>query len=94
MRQTHAAGEKPFVDYAGMTATVIEPSTGEVRQAHIFVAALGASNFTYAEACWSEGFAAWIGAHVNALEAIGGVPKAVVCDNLKAGVICISWNSL
>jgi transposase len=65
---------------------VIDPLTGNTRAAHIFVAALGASKFTYAEARWSEGLADWIGAHVNALAAIGGVPRAVVCDNLKAGV--------
>jgi transposase len=86
MRQTHVAGEKLFVDFAGDTVAVIDPLTGDTRQAHIFVAALGASNFTYAEARWSEGLSDWIGAHVNALAAIGGVTKAVVCDNLKAGV--------
>jgi transposase len=86
MRQTHAAGEKLFVDFAGDTVAVIDPQTGDARAAHIFVAALGASNFTYAEGRWSEGLADWIGVHVNALGAIGGVPKAVVCDNLKAGV--------
>jgi transposase len=86
MRQTHVAGEKLFVDFAGDTVAVIDPLTGNTRAAHIFVAALGASNFTYAEARWSEGLADWIGAHVNALAAIGGVPRAVVCDNLKAGV--------
>jgi transposase len=86
MRQTHAAAEKLFVDFAGDTVAVIDPQTGDARAAHIFVAALGASNFTYAEGRWSEGLADWIGVHVNALGAIGGVPKAVVCDNLKAGV--------
>jgi transposase len=86
MRQTHGAGEKLFVDFAGDTVPVIDPTTDEVRLAHVFVAALGASNFTYAEARWSEGLADWIGVHVNTLEAIGGVAKAVVCDNLKAGV--------
>ncbi len=85
MRQTHPAGERLFVDYAGDTMPVFDQVTGE-RAAHIFVAALGASNYTYAEARWSEGLADWIGAHVNTLTAIGGVPKAVVCDNLKAGV--------
>src|SRR5258708_17109025 len=60
--------------------------TGAQRPAHIFVAALGASNYTYAEARWSEGLADWIAAHVNTFTVIGGVPKAVVCDNLKAGV--------
>ena len=86
MRQTHVAGEKLFVDFAGDTVAVIDPLTGEIRPAHIFVAALGASNFAYAEARWSEGLADWISVHVDALTAIGGVPKAVVCDNLKAGV--------
>src|SRR5947209_11767690 len=86
MRQTHPAGEKLFVDYAGDTVPVFDQITHAVRPAHIFVAALGASNYTYAEARWSEGLADWIGAHVNAFTAIGGVPKAVVCDNLRAGV--------
>jgi transposase len=86
MRQTHLAGEKLFVDWAGDTLPVFDPTTGEERRVHIFVAALGASNFTYAEARWSEMLPDWIGAHVNALTAIGGVPKALVPDNLKAGV--------
>ncbi len=86
MRQTHVAGEKLFVDWAGDTISVFDAMTGEERRAHIFVAALGASNFTYAEARWSETLPDWIGAHVNALAAIGGVPKALVPDNLKAGV--------
>ena len=86
MRQTHAAGEKLFVDWAGDTVPVFDAVTGLERRAHIFVAVLGASNYTYAEARWSEALPDWIGAHVNALAAIGGVPGAVVCDNLKAGV--------
>jgi transposase len=86
MRQTHPAGEKLFVDYAGDMVPVFDQATGAQRPAHIFVAALGASNYTYAEARWSEGLADWISAHVNALTLIGGVPKAVVCDNLRAGV--------
>ena len=86
MRQTHLAGEKLFVDWAGDTMPVFDPATGEERRAHIFVAALGASNYTYAEARWTETLPDWIGAHVNALAAIGGVPKALVPDNLKAGI--------
>ena len=86
MRQTHLAGEKLFVDWAGDTIPVFDPATGRGRRAHIFVAALGASNYTYAEARWSEMLPDWIGAHVNALAAIGGVPKALVPDNLKAGI--------
>ena len=86
MRQTHVAGEKLFVDYAGDTVPVFDAATGEERRAHIFVAVLGASNYTYAEGRWSEGLADWIGAHVNALAFLGGAPKLLVCDNLRAGV--------
>ena len=86
MRQTHAAGEKLFVDWAGDTVPVFDAMTGEERRAHIFVAVLGASNYTYTEARWSEALPEWIGAHVNAFNAIAGVAGAVVCDNLKAGV--------
>jgi transposase len=86
MRQTHVAGEKLFVDWAGDTIPVFDAATGEEHRAHIFVAALGASNYTYAEARWTESLPDWIGAHVNGLAAIGGVPKALVPDNLKAGI--------
>jgi transposase len=86
MRQTHVAGEKLFVDWAGDTTPVFDSATGQEHRAHIFVAALGASNYTYAEARWTETLPDWIGAHVNALAAIGGVPKALVPDNLKAGI--------
>ena len=80
------AGEKLFVDWAGDTIPVFDAATGEEHRAHIFVAALGASNYTYAEARWTETLPDWIGAHVNALAAIGGVPKVLVPDNLKAGI--------
>ena len=86
MRQTHVAGEKLFVDYAGDTVAVFDAASGEERRAHIFVAVLGASNYTYAEARWSEGLADWVGAHVNTLAFLGGVPNLLVCDNLRAGV--------
>jgi transposase len=89
MRQTHGAAEKLFVDFAGDTVPAFDAASGGERRAHIFVAVLGASNYTYAEARWSEGLADWIGAHVKAFSAIGGVPKAVVCDNLKAGVTAV-----
>ena len=69
MRQVHRAGEKLFVDYAGMRAQVINPATGEVREANIFV---GASNYTYAEATWSQGLEDWIGAHVRCFTYFGG----------------------
>jgi len=88
MRQTHAGGDKLFVDYAGDTApVVIDRLTGEIREAWVFVAVLGASNFTYAEATWTQGLADWIGAHTRALAAIGGVPRLIVPDNAKTAVI-------
>jgi transposase len=86
MRQKHKAGEKLFVDYAGQTVPVVDPGTGEIRQAQIFVATLGASNYTYSEAHWSQDLPNWIGAHTRALAFLGGVPEVLVPDNLKAGV--------
>jgi transposase len=86
MRQAHGPAEKLFVDFAGDTVAVFDSANGIERRAHIFVAVLGASNYTFAEARWSEGLADWIGAHVSVLHKIGGVPYAIVCDNLKAGV--------
>jgi transposase len=86
MRRTHRAGETLFVDYAGPTAAVIDRTTGEIRQAQIFVAVLGASNYTYVEATWSQGLDDWLMAHVRAFEFFGGVPEIVVPDNLKSGV--------
>ena len=86
MRPTHVAGEKLFVDYAGQTVPVIDATTGEKAAAQIFVAVLGASNYTYAEAHASQTLRNWIGAHVRALSFLGGVPEVLVPDNLKAGV--------
>jgi len=85
MRQTHIAGEKLFVDYAGQTVAVIDVAGGGAeRRAHVFVAVWGASNFTYAEATWSETKADWIGAHVNALAYAAGAPALLVPDNPRA----------
>jgi len=86
MRQTHRAGEKLFVDYAGQTAEIIERTTGEVRTAQIFVAVLGASSYTYAEATWTQGLSDWVGAHTRAFAFFGGVSEIVVPDNLRSGV--------
>ena len=86
MRQRHKAGEKLFVDYAGQTMRVVDPETGEMREAQVFVATLGASNYTYAEAHWAQDLPNWIGAHVRAFQFLGGVPQVLVPDNLKAGV--------
>jgi hypothetical protein len=88
MRQSHAAGDKLFVDYAGDgVPVVIDRRTGERRAAQIFVAVLGASSFTYAQATWTQGLADWISGHVGAFEAIGGVPALLVPDNTKVAVI-------
>ena len=86
MRQTHAPGEKLFVDYAGPTVPIIDPMTGEIRQAALFVAVLGASNYACCEATWSQSLPDWIGSHVRAFEHINGAPALLVPDNLKSGV--------
>lgn len=86
MRQTYRAGERVFVDYAGPTKEIINPSSGEIHQAQIFVGVLGASNYIYAEAHWSQKIPDWISAHVRMFEHFGGVPAVVVCDNLKSAV--------
>lgn len=86
MRQTHIAGEKLFVDYAGQTVDVVDARTGEIRHAQIFVATLGASNYTFCEATWDQAQPSWIGSHRRAFEFFGGVPAIVVPDNLKSGV--------
>jgi transposase len=87
MRQVHHGGDKLFVDYSGNKPQVVDPKTGEVTEVELFVAALGASSFTYAEATLTQQVPDWIGSHVRALEAIGGVPKALVPDQLKSGVV-------
>ena len=86
MRQSHIAGERLFVDYAGTTLDLIDPSTGETRTAQLFVAVLGASNYIYAEATWTQGLSDWIGSHTRAFTFIGGVPAMVMSDNLRSGI--------
>lgn len=86
LRQHHVPGEKCFVDYAGQTVGIIDRHTGAVREAQVFVAVLGASSYTYAEATWSQQLPDWLGSHVRALAFFGGVPRAIVPDNLKSGV--------
>lgn len=80
MRQTHLGGEKVFVDFAGDTIDIFDPVTGEAHSMKLFVAAMGASNYTYAEACPSESLSDWIGVHTNLFAFLGGVPKFVICD--------------
>jgi transposase len=84
MRQAHPAGERLFVDYAGQTVDVVDPGTGEVRPAQIFVAVMGASNYTYAEATATQSLPDWIGAHVRALAFMGGVPAQLVALILES----------
>jgi transposase len=86
MRQSHVAGERMFVDYAGTTLAVIDAATGEARTAQVFVAVLGASNYTYAEATWTQTLADWVGSHTRTFAFMGGVPAMVVSDNLRSGV--------
>lgn len=86
MRQSHVAGERLFVDYAGTTLEVIDAATGEAMTAQLFVAVLGASSYTYAEATWSQGLSDWIGSHSRTFAFFNGVPAMVVSDNLRSGI--------
>jgi len=86
MRQTHRYGEKCFVDYTGDTVTIIDQFTGELRKAQVFVAVLGGSNYTYAEATWTQSIPDWVQSHCNAFAYFGGVPELTVPDNLKSAV--------
>jgi len=86
MRQTHKAGEKMFVDYAGPTIPIVDRTTGAEHPAQVFVAVLGASSYTFSEATMTQALPDWIGSHVRAFEYFGGVPEIVVPDNLKSGV--------
>jgi len=86
MRQEHNAGEKLFVDYAGQTMSVVDPKTGEISDRYLFVATLGASNYSYVEVQRAADLRHWVRGHIRAFEFIGGCPKVVVPDNLKAGV--------
>jgi len=79
-------GRKLFVDYCGQTIPIVDAATGEIHDAPVFVAVMGASNFTYAEATWSQSLPDWIGVHVRTFAFLGGVPMAVVPDNLRSAV--------
>lgn len=85
LRQSHPAG-RCFVDYAGQTVPIMDVLSGEIRAAQIFVGVLGASNYTYAEATWSQTLPDWIGSHGRMFAFYGGVPEVLVPDNLKSGV--------
>lgn len=86
MRQVHMAGEKCFVDYCGQGVPLIDAATGEIRNAQVFVAVMGASNYTYVEATLSQSLPDWLGSHVRLLEYLGAIPAIIVPDNLKSGV--------
>lgn len=86
MIQAHKAGDKLFVDYAGLTLPLTNPKTGEVSDVQIFVGSLGASNYTFAEATRTQSLSDWIGSHIRCFAFLGGVPRLVVPDNLKSGV--------
>ena len=86
MRQIHKAGEKCFVDYAGLTVNITDPRTGEVSKAQIFVGVMGASNYIFAEATASQTLPDWLGSHTRMLEFFRGVPEIIVPDNLRTGV--------
>jgi transposase len=86
LRQEYRAGEKLFVDYAGQTMEVTDSETGEIQEVQIFVATLGASNYTFAEPTLSQELSSWIQSHVHAFEFFGGVPEILVPDNLKSAV--------
>ena len=86
MRQTHAPGERLFVDYAGQTIEFVDGLTGEVVACQLFVAVLGASSYTYAEATRTQSLTDWCSSHEHAFTFFGGVPAQIVSDNLKAGI--------
>jgi transposase len=86
MRQGHQAGEKLFVDDAGQRPHLVDSRTGALRDVELFVAVLGASNSTYAEATLTQPIPDFLASHTRALEYGGGVPALVVPDPLRTGV--------
>ena len=86
LRQNHIAGDKLFVDFSGLRVPWIDEITGEIHEAEIFVATLGASNYTFIKATPNQTMESWIYAHCDALQFFGGVPNSIVPDNLKSGV--------
>jgi len=86
LRQEYRAGEKLFVDYAGQTMEITDPGTGEIREVQIFVATLGASSYTFAEATLSQNLPSWVQSHIHAFEFFHGAPEILVPDNLRAAV--------
>ncbi|PTB24597.1 hypothetical protein C9I56_33105, partial [Paraburkholderia caribensis] len=86
LRQTHVPGQKLFVDYSGKKLGIVNPDTGEIREAELFVAALGVSGYTFAELTWTQQLPDWIGSHVRAFAFYDGLCEVLVPDNLRSGV--------
>jgi len=86
MRQHHRAGEKMFVDWAGVMVKIVNRESGEIWEASVFVAVLGASSYAYAEVCRDQTLPCWIAAHTRAVEHFGGVPEIVVPDQPRTAV--------
>lgn len=91
LRQPYRGGEKAFVDYAGPTVPIVEASTGEIRQAQVFVGALGASSYTFVDLTWTRSLPDWTISHVRMFTFFGGVPHLLIPDNEKAGVKSASY---
>ena len=91
LRQTHKAGEKLFVDYAGQTISVTDPVFGQVKEAYIFIATLGASSYTFAWASFSQDIPSWVEAHIQAFSFFGGVPEILVPDYVPWHIIDVMW---
>jgi len=93
MRQHHVAGDKVFVDFSGKRLEVIDPTSGMVRPAEIFVGVLGASSYTYAEAVWTQTLPDWIGAHSRMFDFFGGVPRLVIPEYVPGHIFRVTCPS-
>ena len=87
MRQTHRAGEKLFADYAGQCVAVVDRITGELRNAQSFVAVLGASNYTFAEATWTQALPEWCTSHMRALSFFNGVRETDLAEHYGFAIL-------
>jgi len=91
MRQSHRAGEKIFVDYSGKKPYIVDQNSGECIEVELFVAVVGASNYTYVEATRTQKAHDWIASHVRALEYFGGASEMIVPDQLRSAVSRPCW---
>ena len=86
MRQLHRAGEKTFIDFSGKRPALVDRQTGELRRVELFVAVLGASGFTYAEATATQQLPDWVDANIRMVEYFGGATALWVPDQLKSAI--------